>query len=515
MLALLIVLAYINVVNAPFIWDDRGLIVGNEFIRSFSYYKEWFTENSLKGAGIEASNLYRPLQLFFHTIIYSLFELKETPYHLLNILLHIINSCLVFSLFKELKLSHVLSICATLVFAVHPVHTELVSYISGLPDLLAVFFTLSGLLSFIQRKYLYTLTFLILGFCSKELGVALFALAGLITVYNWSEYTPQIKSEKIKWLIIYACITLAYITLRLTVLNFTGSLSLNFSEGIYTSHLSVRLITFISILPEYVKLILAPFNLFFEKPFEIYTTLFTTKGLFGVLVLLLGSTLSYLSLKKKKIFFFGFAWFFISIAPVSGVIPSNAIYTEHWLYLPLIGVFIMLISGLMHIQSKKSQAYILIPTIIIILLFTTVTINRNKDWNKPVQFFKNEITHNPTSPRLYNQLGRILLEEGDYQSAKEYLMKGIQIDTKNSIPLLRYRLGETYLRLEDTHAGALQYFEILKINPNYIPAHNMLEKIFRQSGYNSHANTFQEFIQKIQNGGTVNYAEIEPLHISK
>ena len=175
----------------------------------------------------------------------------------------------------------------------------------------------------------------------------------------------------------------------------------------------------------------------------------------------------------------------------------------------------MLISGLMHIQSKKSQAYILIPTIIIILLFTTVTINRNKDWNKPVQFFKNEITHNPTSPRLYNQLGRILLEEGDYQSAKEYLMKGIQIDTKNSIPLLRYRLGETYLRLEDTHAGALQYFEILKINPNYIPAHNMLEKIFRQSGYNSHANTFQEFIQKIQNGGTVNYAEIEPLHISK
>ncbi len=496
------ILLYANVLTGPFLWDDRGLVVANEFIRSFSHFKEWFTLPSLAGAGIESVNLYRPLELVFHSIIYSLFGLSEIPYHLLNILIHGTNAFLVFTLFKKLNCKIILSLVAGLLFLVHPVNTEAVSYISGLPDVLVALFTLLTLNLFLNKKPKYALITLttICALLSKETGVVIFPLAGLSLLFHKG-------SPKVKRLTLIGAITLIYVLLRLTLLNFTDTFALSSGADIYNSSLAIRLISFISIFPEYLKLIFFPQNLFFEKPFLVHTTLLTLNGIIGSVILIGGGVFSYVSFKKNRIFFLGFCFTLIALLPVSGIIPSNAIYAERWLYLPLIGILIAVIP----LFKKLRKRELLIAILIITLLLSGRTFSRNLEWADPIKFYENEITHNPLSPRLHNQLGRVFMEAGDYKMAAENFSQGINLDQKGSLPLLRYRLGESLMHLGQVNQAAEQYFETLKLNPNFIPAHQILEKIFEQSGYAERANKLQHFIHRIENGEKINYLEIEPL----
>src|SRR3989338_4313668 len=77
------IIAYANVMNGEFIWDDKALILMNEHAQSLKYFPQWFTESTLEGAGIETSNLYRPVVTFFYAIIFSIFGPQEFAYHAL------------------------------------------------------------------------------------------------------------------------------------------------------------------------------------------------------------------------------------------------------------------------------------------------------------------------------------------------------------------------------------------------------------------------------------------------
>ena len=472
---------YANVLNAPFIWDDLATVSENKQITSFFHIKEWFTTSSVSGANVPESNLYRPLVKTIDATIFQIFELRPFAYRGLNIILHILNAFLVFCLFSRLKFARTGSVLAALLFLVHPVQVESVTYISGLPDVLAPFFMLSGLLLFMNRKNLGALGLLILALLSKELSIIFFALAGLLAIYKWTSYDKKIKSEKIKWLCIYAGTTAAYIILRFTVLNFTGSFHLTIAmQNVYTESLLVRVITFISTLYEYIKLIIFPVDLFFEKIFRPTETLATFKGIFGLIIVIGGLGLTYNSWIKNKKFFLGFLWFFICLAPVSGMIVSNAIYTEHWLYMPFIGILIGIPFIWEYLKTKKAHAIFLSLFLIITLTLSIRTISRNTEWADPQTFYENEIAHNPYSPRTFSQLGTIHFAKRNFNRAAKAFEKGIENDVDQEIPQLHFNLGNTYYHLNRLDDAEQQYLKALEINPDYTKAKNMLNTISKE-----------------------------------
>lgn len=473
---------YANALNAPFIWDDFTLIDSNEQIRSFDHIGEWFTTSSTSGVkGGHDSDLYRPMMKALDAVIYHFFELKPFAYRVLNILLHIINSFLIFTLFRKLNLKKIGAIFAALIFLVHPVMTEAVTYISGLPDVLSGFFILIGLLCFKSNKNILSLAALLLAFLSKEIAITFFAFAWLMTIYEWKTLDKKTLNTKLKWLTAFTVISIIYFILKLTVLNFTGTADLTSAVNEYTESTWIRTITFISIIWEYIKLIVYPAHLFFDKSVSHVTTLFTPRGVFGLTVIIGGCLAAYNSFLGNKKFFFGFAWFFIPLIPVSGIfIISNAFYAERWLYLPLIGVVFGIAALWEKLKTKEAKTMYICVLIILSMAFSVRTIFRNAEWADPQVFFENEIENNPYSPRVYNQLGTVHFSKGNYNRALQAIKKSVELDDIKSSPIFRFNLGNTYYYLNKNDEAIFWLNEALKIKPDYEKAQIVLDKILKE-----------------------------------
>ncbi|MFN3966660.1 MAG: hypothetical protein ACK4JE_03055, partial [Endomicrobiia bacterium] len=131
---------YWGALKNPFIWDDEETVVSNQFIRKWSNLPKIFTY-SLFGEKFSGASFYRPIQTASYFIDYAFWKLNPAGYHLTNLLIHILNTFLVFLIFRKLPVLNEFKITKaffiSLIFLIHPVQTESVVYVSGRGDLLA------------------------------------------------------------------------------------------------------------------------------------------------------------------------------------------------------------------------------------------------------------------------------------------------------------------------------------------------------------------------------------------
>src|SRR4051794_21991602 len=146
MLVLLVVAAHAPALRATFVWDDTALVLRDPLIRSWRLIPEGFNHYLFVDA--TPSNFYRPLQRLTYTLEYALFTARPGPYHLTNIALHAA-AAIALLFFAEALLgafgcdprrARWVALVAALVWAIHPVHTAAVVYVSGRADPLAALF---------------------------------------------------------------------------------------------------------------------------------------------------------------------------------------------------------------------------------------------------------------------------------------------------------------------------------------------------------------------------------------
>jgi len=143
---------YVNTLENDFIHDDKHEILENPWIKDTKFIPNFFLSHSwgFRDPTV-ASNYYHPLRLIVYTIQYRLFGTQPFGYHLTNVIIHTMVTVMVFlisiSLFKQIfnERAILFPAAASLLFAVHPIHTEAVAWISGIAELLMSLF---GLLSF-------------------------------------------------------------------------------------------------------------------------------------------------------------------------------------------------------------------------------------------------------------------------------------------------------------------------------------------------------------------------------
>jgi len=162
LIALIIVVcsaAYFNTLFFNFVCDDHSLIIDNPYIRAFKFLPLFFTHD-IWNISIMAINsgYYRPLLGASFMLDYALWHTNPFGYHLANLIFHILVAILVFLLVEMLFKNRVIAFSSALLFSVHPIHTEAVSFISGRVDVLCLFFFLLSLLLFL--KYFYNNRFI-------------------------------------------------------------------------------------------------------------------------------------------------------------------------------------------------------------------------------------------------------------------------------------------------------------------------------------------------------------------
>jgi len=348
---------YVNSFHNQMFWDDDDFILKNQYIRDWQYFPKFFSENLIAGSGL-LSDYWRPILLLIFSLEWHLWKNWAPGYHFVNTSFHLADAILLFFILLYIFKNHTLALFTALVFLVHPLQTEAVTYVSGLGDSLSVFFIFLGILLYLKFRlsqkallqspfYFLSLLMYILALMSKETAIVMPAFVFLADFFFQRENLELNLKDKLKkigkGLWPFLVIGGIYVLLRATVLNFKNTFNLYNEENIFTSNFYVRLFTFFRVLTVYFGLLFLPFNLHMERSVEIATSLNSLSVIFGGLIFLSLLFLAFSQFKKLPILSFGILWFFIGLAPTSNlIVPVSGLLYEHWLYLPLIGIFLIL-----------------------------------------------------------------------------------------------------------------------------------------------------------------------------
>ncbi len=514
-IALIIILGFViyyNSTNGKFIWDDKLLITDNVLIKNWENVSRIFTKDIGSGAG-KTYYFYRPIQVITLMMNYSLCGLDVKSYHLTNIILHILVAILIFWFINIIFGDTRLSSLTAVLFIVHPVHTEAVSYISGRADPLGAIFMLLSFIFYLKKfRFEVVGIFLVaatysLAILSKESSLILLFL---ILLYSY------VFGKKIKVFnfVILSLITIGYLTFRMTVLKASSVYQAN------NTTLLQRVPGFFVAITNYVRLLLLPLDLHMEYGNMLFSP-FDPGAIAGLFIA--ASLLTYAFWKRRTdgLTFFSITWFFITLLPVSNLYPINFYMTEHWLYLPSIGFFLILSNGLCRMYERTKGLRLIAAgiTLGLIAFYSCLTIRQNDYWKEPVGFYERTLKYSPGSTNMlnelamtynssgrreeaiallkktivlnpnydnaYSNLGIIYNAMGKPREAIEWINKSIKINPRQQEAY--NNLGITYDAIGEHDKAISAYKKAIEINPNFPVAYNNLGLTYHNLGKDEEA----------------------------
>jgi tetratricopeptide (TPR) repeat protein len=517
-LALAVFVAYGNVYGNQFLFDDNLLIQLNSYLRDWSTFPHLFTASTTEGAHIQGG-FYRPLQNILFFIAFQLGGEHPFWFHVLNVALHIANACLVFTLGRRLNFTPLPAFLASLLWALHPLHTEAVTYMSGTADPLYVFFCLTALCmlipTFSPQRIKWSIPFFMLALASKETAV-MFPLLVVVCMFMASPDRLNFRTYWRTWPL--WLVTALYLAWRLTANKFAGPnnyeqlyvLSGNQNLKLYADHIDYRLYTFLATLPDYARLLIWPSDLHMERKFDLYIQPFLWPVVigFGIAALVLGQIM-WGKGRRGLPLSFGLLWCAASYAPNTGILmPVNSFILEHWMYLPSAGLFLGLGQTLHNALARRPKAFQTAAIglcLILAVIEGILTFAQNEIWRDPFTFYSHIFKYGDATSRCHNNLAMAYAEQNDYPNAIAEFQKAIALgDTYAEV---HYNLALTLLKLPDQQSHMNEIVAHLEraiaIDPNFFRSYLILSQIYRQNGNSDKAADYAAKARQLMSPNTL------------
>lgn len=472
------ILCYANSFSNPFIWDDHSLVVNNPYIKDVRLVKNIFTKDIAYGT--QSSNFYRPIQSLSFELDYYLWGLNPFGFHLSNLLLHIAAAIAIFLTFSLLFTgAKFIPLITALLFVSHPIQTEAVTYISGRADSLATLFMFLAILFYLKysrNHKIISITAAIVSFIfailSKEMALILPFLILLCDI-SFSNDKIRLRDKVKTHYLPFALVAVAYIGLRATLLNF-----LDHPLFLSSTSLGLRILTAAKTFIAYLRLLILPFNLHMERSMPFVSSI-ADKGVWPSLLLLtLMIALIVRSYKRSRISFFAGTWFFLALLPVSNLVPLNANMAEHWLYLPSLGLLLLIALAAQKLLEKGKLLKVVTVVLLLGLLtfYSSLTIKRNRDWQDPEIFFKSTLRSAPQSVEAHNCLGVVYIQQKKIKLAINEFKQAIHADPYN------YKsygnLGSALHEQQKYGLAISVYKKAIKLNPDIAGLYNNLGNVY-------------------------------------
>jgi protein O-mannosyl-transferase len=494
-------LVYGNHLKNPFQFDTIAYIVNNNRLDnineqlSISYLLKDFFHRSLL-----------QISIAFNA---NLDEFNTFSYHLINLLLHLINSLLIYFITikalcylkliecKNIKTEiHFISLFTAILFLLHPIQTESVVYIMSRSEVFAGTFYLSSFLLFqvylakgepikISYRilvYLIISVIFILGFSVKQ---TLITLPLMLLLYFLFGLRPE--SVYIDWLNRYKwkigiVLLVGIIPLFYKLLTDESFLIGPSYAGENIGRLNYMLTQPSVIFYYYLKLLIFPINLNID-PDIILVTEWRSWSLFTSLLGIAGIIYFSFKVKEKRILLFFIFWFLITLSPSSSIITLTDLAAEHRTYLASYSYFAIVafcvykITNLVYTDNfKKGKNLALFVSIFISIIFSVLTIQRNKIWTSEVSLWADTLKKSPQKLRPVINLAHAYSTNGNFELAMEYYEKALLLNP--NVFATNYNLANIYFERGREEDGLKLLQTAALIRPKRAEVHGLLGEIY-------------------------------------
>ncbi|MBN8701523.1 MAG: tetratricopeptide repeat protein [Bacteroidetes bacterium] len=495
----LCVALYANTLNHGYAFDDAVAVTGNKFTKQgISGIPSLLTQDFFAGIydkGLELTGgRYRPLSLVTFAIEYQFFG--ESPFvsHLVNILLYALTCALLYyTLDKLIPNSFLLTSTATLLFAAHPIHTEVVANIKSRDEILCFLFLILS----IQQYLVYfktnatkslgaSLVCYFLSLLSKENSITFLAILPIMLYSLLNKGFKESISKSVPFFIT----GFVYVLIRAYLVGFIGAeVNPDVMENPFVGvDFMTKFATIAVIMGKYVTLLFFPHPLSSDYSFNQIPYVSISNGYALVSIAVYGflAFFSSKNIRKLPIISFGIFFYLLTISLVSNLVFNiGAPMGERFLFMPSLG-FCLVLAALFTIVFKPKENNQLkflpklhIPLLLLLLLYSAKTISRNKDWKNNLTLFAADVKTVPNSAKAQYYYANNLLNELINDKTKnnpkrnewialgvKHATRAVQINPK--FHHAHYALGMLYQEANKGDSSLASFKRVLELQPSHI-----------------------------------------------
>jgi protein O-mannosyl-transferase len=494
----LTICVYVNSLNNEFTnWDDPEFVVDNVNIRSLSI------DNLQSIFTPKVGSTFQPLWILSYAIDYNFWKLDPFGYHIVNTILHglsaIVLYLVVLNALNQLrsekfnKSNRIISLFTVLLFVVHPVNVESVTWICSRKYGLLAFFSFTAFYLFLrldQKKdnngiiLVISSILVVLAMLSNPFAIV---LPALFFLYDYCRDESNNIVAVLKGRFLYylpyaaACVVVYPIIWRVLVV----------SDGSGTAKKHVlgnplfTLLSMLQVFYDYLRNLIFPLWLNNRYVVDVSRSVYGYHVLISLVLIVMVGFFSFWQVKRKnKLPLFCFGWFFIGLLPVSNIIPISTKMADRYMYLPAISMFL----GFSLLLGKLSEDLIglgkpnLIPSlkILLLLFFSIATIRRNGVWQSSATLWADSLKKYEANSVAHLNLGNVLAKRDEIDQAIQHYLRAVEL--KPDFFKALCNVGSHFLERGELEKAIHYYSDALKINPDHAGAHFKLAEAFAEKG---------------------------------
>lgn len=414
LVVLVSILVYGNALQNGFVLDDGPVVLRNPIVHSLEGLWRAFTEPYWPPPS--QGGQFRPLGTISLALDWAVGGGDQRWFHAMNVLWHALAGLMVWLLAARL-LAPAAALIAALLFAVHPVHVEAVSNVVGRLEPMATVFVLGALLAHRKRSWWAPVLFA-LGLLAKESAITFIGLALAHDLLMAGDWRDALRAARRRYAA-YGLTTVAYVSLLIII--FQGKSFTYPAPTFIGASTGERLLTVATIVPHYVRLLLAPMHLSgdYYPQVIVLATGVTPSGIIGfALAVALGDAVRR-AWRPVPEAAFALVWIPIAIAPVSNVLFPSVALAERTLYLASVGACLAL-GVLAQRLARDRTGLVVAAATILVTLGAMRTWTRTPVWQSDKSYVLTLLRDHPESYRAHLVAGRVLASQGQLAPAAEH-----------------------------------------------------------------------------------------------
>ncbi|MDP3096888.1 MAG: tetratricopeptide repeat protein [Syntrophales bacterium] len=486
-LALVVILPFYQTSQFKFVnYDDNWYILGNKNIQT------GFDRSSVSWAftTLFASN-WQPMTWLSLMLDYKMYGTGAGGYHVTNVLIHLVNTLLLFFIFARMTGGLWKSGFVAALFAVHPLHVESVAWVMARKDVLSAMFWLLTMAAYAYyadnpsfRRYVWVFIAFGLGLMSKPMLVTLPFVLLLLDFWPLRRFQGGafIAGRRL----ILEKIPLIALSAVISVITIHGQGNSGALMSLGDIDFPARIANAVVSYGGYVAKMLWPLNLACFYPYQ---------NSFSISVVLLsGAFLSaacFFSLRHIRTAPYlavGWLWYLITLLPVCGIIQvGEQAMADRYTYIPLIGLFIVIAWGIPDLLKGNPYYRYIIPVAAgaTLLLLVILTFNQTGTWKDSRVLFEHAIAVTEGNHLAHNNLGTYLMGHKRFGEAASHFEKAVQIKP-GKVKYLN-NLGSAFFRQNKYDEAMTYYLRAIATNPRFDGSYSNAADVCLSSGKENEA----------------------------